>query len=545
MANLHYISTLNASFFVVIQNVIDLKLNLMLILAEFVQTGGYVANGYQLDKGLSQRFGFSLQQRQVNHIAMITFWSQFSVYVFNTVLILFLTRAVMRHGLGFSEAKAYAFIGITQAANYLMPMLGGHMADNVLGIRRSILIGSILLASAYLLIMLSGFTISNYGDILFIASYALVPVTNSLLVGTASSLVSQIYAKDSAKAKAGMTLYYMSINVGALLATLIAPKLLDSRYGPLSVFAVVFIGKSIAALNFASRYKLYDNVVKNLDTQAISLNRIKKLIAYVIFFYAITLIAYLYPDHASYLVAGGCSLGIIWFISKTMTLRGAVRTKQLIGSLLILEAILFFVIYTQMNSTLVLCAKNNSDLTLLGMHLSPAHFQIINPLMIIGLGLLLPKFYQKFKNFNIPYQFASGTLISGIALLVMWHGANVAENGLISGNYIGLTYVLITLSELWVSAIGLSMIGLYCAPQMLAFAMGAWYLSNSLSYVISGQLAKFVAIPDGGISTIESLNRYQNFYFSLGLTVSCIGLLMFVIAKAINLFLNKKGIKVD
>ena len=96
-----------------------------------------------------------MQQKQSANIIMITFWSQFSSYVLNTILILFLTRPLFEHGLGYSEIKAYAFIGISQATGYLMPILGGTMADRVLGLRRSILIGSLLLALAYLFMMLS------------------------------------------------------------------------------------------------------------------------------------------------------------------------------------------------------------------------------------------------------------------------------------------------------------------------------------------------------------------------------------------------------
>lgn len=81
------------------------------------------------------------RQLQSNNIILITFWSQFSVYALNTVLILFLTRPLLAHGLGYDQAKAYAFIGISQATGYLMPILGGFMADKVLGIRRAILLG--------------------------------------------------------------------------------------------------------------------------------------------------------------------------------------------------------------------------------------------------------------------------------------------------------------------------------------------------------------------------------------------------------------------
>ncbi|QGP39317.1 hypothetical protein [Piscirickettsia salmonis] len=79
-----------------------------------------------------------------------------------------MTRPLWQDGLGLSEAEAYAFMGVSQAMNYLVPMLGGFMADNIVGVRRSILIGSLLLALAYALVMLSGFFVAEVGAALFI-----------------------------------------------------------------------------------------------------------------------------------------------------------------------------------------------------------------------------------------------------------------------------------------------------------------------------------------------------------------------------------------
>jgi proton-dependent oligopeptide transporter, POT family len=500
---------------------------------------------YYLDTIRKRLTNIDHKQKQANNVAMITFWSQFSVYVFNSVFILFLTRPILTNGLGFSEAQAYAFVGVTQAMGYLMPMLGGFMADNVLGIRRAILIGSILLSIAYLLVMLSGFTISSHGKFFFIAAYALIPATNSLLLGTASGLVSRIFSNDAVRAKSGMTLYYMSINIGGLLAVILAPQLLDSQYGPLSVFAVVFVGKSLSALNFAWRYRLYDDVITKKDRNRLSHTGQLKLIAYIATIYVITLFAYANPTLSGTIIAIGCSSGICWFLAKTLMLKGQQRIKQIIAVLLVIEAVVFFVIYNQMNSTLVMCAKNNSNLLLLGMHVSPAHFQIINSLFIISIGLLLPSFYRRFKHFSIPYQFATGTILAGLGLLVMWYGSFHAQNGLIDGNYIGLTYLLISLAELWVSAIGLSMIGLYCAPQMISFAMGAWYLSSSLSYVLSAKLAQVVALPQQGMPRLQSLQIYQEYYYDLGLAACGLGVVMLALAKIIHASMKKHNIQIS
>ena len=485
-----------------------------------------------------------LRQKQTNNIIFITFWSQFSVYALNTVLILFLTRPLIAQGLGYSQAKAYAFMGVTQATGYLMPVLGGYMADNVVGVRRSILLGSIMLACAYLLVMLSGYTINSIGDQLFIAAFAFVPATNSLLMGTTSSMVSHIYSDDAIKAKSAMTYYYMAINVGGLLAAIIAPALLESRYGPLSILTLTFVGKSIAALNFAKRYSLYDNIIWGKDESKFSKQGILHLTAYIAIIYALTLFAYTHVYIASTLISVGCALGIFWFVAKTIKLKGKKRIKQMIAIILIIEAIAFFIIYNQMYTTIILFAKTNSDQNLFGLTVSPAQYQMLNPLLILLIGSQLPRFYRFFSRFTIPYQFASGTLLSGFSLLVMAFAAQIATDGIVNGNYIALTYILITIAELWVSAIGLSMIGLYCDSQAIAFAMGVWYLASSMANAISGRIAGWVAIPDTIDSPIASLPYYKDYYLIMGMSAVGLGLLMYVLAYYLQKFMKKNEIDI-
>jgi POT family proton-dependent oligopeptide transporter len=484
----------------------------------------------------------SLRKQQTSTLVMITFWSQFASYSLNTILILFLTQPILSQGLGYSQAKAYAFIGISSATGYLMPILGGYMADNIIGLRRSILLGGILLACAYLLIMLSGLSISTYGDTLFLTAYALTPAANSLLIGTASGMVSRIYNDDTVNAKSAMTFYYMAINVGALLATLIAPSLLDSRYGPLSVLAITFVGKAIAALNFLYRYAIYNPIICGKDTHPMTPTACYQLMGYLLAIYGFTLFAYYYIALATVIIAIGCSLGILWFIFQTAQLSGEGRIKQSVAIILIMEAIVFFVIYNQMNTTLVLFAQQNSNAHFFGMKLSPAHYQMINPLLIIALGLQLPRFYQKFPRFSIPYQFACGALLAGIALLVLAYAPTENQDGMVSGFFIAITYLLITLAELWVSAIGLSMIGLYCNNQALGFAMGAWYLGCSLSSAISGRIAHWVALPATVTSPQQSLTIYQNYYEYMGLTACALGGLMLIIAYGLHRVLKRRNL---
>ena len=114
------------------------------------------------------------------------------------------------------------------------------------------------------------------------------------------------------------------------------------------------------------------------------------------------------------------------------------------------------------------------------------------------------------------------------------YAATCADQGLINGNFIALTYILITLAELWVSAIGLSMIGLYCDNQSLSFSMGAWYLGCSLSSAISGHIAQLVAINDNVTNPIKSLSIYQNYYLNMGSIACVFGIFMLLIAAGLG-----------
>ena len=486
----------------------------------------------------------TLKQQQTNHIIMITFWSQFASYALNSILILFLTRPTLANGLNYSQATAYTFLGISQATGYLMPIIGGYMADHVLGIRRSILMGSILLVLSYLFIMLSGYSISYVGDRFFIAAYALTPAANSLLIGTATSMIARVHGEHAVATKTAMTYYYLAINCGALLGTLIAPSLLDSALGPLSVLALAFFGKSIAAINFAYHYHVYDNVVSTHDQSRLSYAMVIKTLLYLTCLYLFTLMAYSHPGTASWIVLQGCMAGIAWFVFNTCQLPRLARNQQAAACLLIIEAIVFFVIYNQMNSTLIMFAEHYSDHRFLGFSIRAAHYQLLNPLLILALGLQLPRLYKKFPSFSIPYQFATGTLLASSALFIISAAPCQPHQDIISGNYIAMTYVFISLAELCVSAIGLSMIGLYCDRHQIGFAMGTWFLASSLSNIISARIASWSSISNLPQTTAEGLFTYQSYYSQLGTMSAVLSLFMFLIALKLRKISQKTDLSI-
>jgi POT family proton-dependent oligopeptide transporter len=398
------------------------------------------------------------------------------------------------------------------------------------------------MAFSYLLIFISGFFV-QYTNEFFIFSYALIPASSSLFLGTSSGMVSKIYSTDFKAAKGAMTSFYIAINLGSLIAFTVSPILIGYKYGALAILAIVFVGKTIAALNFYYRFEMYDNVVDKIDKDPMPYKSKLIVISYLVAAYVLTLIFYQIPNQANVILGTISIICLLAFLLRTVTgLKAEVRIKQVIGLFLIVIAVVFFVVYNQMGSTLILLAKNNSDLNLLGLTVKPASYNLINPIIIIFGGMALIKIYPLIPRFYIPYQFAVGVLLSAISLLVLYYAFLNTSTGVINGNYIGLTFVLLSIAELFVSAVGLSMIGIYCDSKTMGFAMGAWYIACSLSNSITGLVNQVVALPKDGVSTFASATIYQNYFLNMGTTILVIGIIICFLTFAMIKYMKARNI---
>lgn len=480
--------------------------------------------------------------KQLLNIASMTFWSMFASYTFVGILIVFFTMPVAQDGLGMDDHDAYLMYGVVQAMGYILPVVGGYLADKVLGVRRAMNIGACLLAFGYLILVVATDAFKNNMREAFLLAYALVPIGSSLYTGTASALIGRIYEGDEQGAKRGMTVYYVMINIGSMLGIGLAPYLLHSSLGPMSIFLVAFAGKFIAWLNFALRGKLYRDVLFGKDSQAIGRRDIGLLVGYFAAAYAVTCFLFSQPGLSFYLIGTCIAVTLVFYVRKTLTLQGVSRSKQLMSIYLLLAVFVFFVLYTQMNTSLILFTKNNSNHELLGFTLYPASFQLINPIAIILIGSFISKVYKRFPGFNIPYQFSAGLLLGAFGIFLLYASGFSEHNGLVNGDYIGLSYLTLTISELLISAIGLSMISLYCDMEMMAFAMGVFYLVVSLSNLVSGKLSGLVALPEKKLAPELTLPIYTHYYLELAIATLVCGALFMVVSKTLMKRFHTRGI---
>src|SRR6202049_2658785 len=150
-------------------------------------------------------------------------WERFSYYGMRAILVLFMTNAVITGGMGLDDVTATAIYGLYTAAVYLVALPGGWIADRLLGLRRSVLWGGCIIAAGH-------FTLAIPSTRAFYLGLSLIVIGTGLLKPSISTVVGDLYPEGGARRDAGFSIYYMGINIGALVAPLIT-GVLGERVG--------------------------------------------------------------------------------------------------------------------------------------------------------------------------------------------------------------------------------------------------------------------------------------------------------------------------
>ena len=167
-------------------------------------------------------------------------WERFSYYGMRGLLTLYLTKATIEGGLGFDDANAGLIYGIYTGLVYLTPIFGGWLADNVLGQRKSITLGGILMALGQICLFMS----SSEQIVMFYAGLILLIIGNGFFKPNISTVVGQLYPPGDNRKDSAFTIFYMGINLGAFLAPLVCGYLAED------IFAVKDAAGKITAYGF-------------------------------------------------------------------------------------------------------------------------------------------------------------------------------------------------------------------------------------------------------------------------------------------------------
>jgi len=456
-------------------------------------------------------------KRFLGLIAGIEFFERFGFYTVQGILVLYLIKIQ-----GFGSIDAYHIFGAFSALLYGFVGLGGWCGDKLLGPKKTMFLGLWIMFLGY-------FGLSVLSQIFFFPSLALVCLGNALFKANPAALIGHLYQDNKTKLHAAFTMFYMAVNVGALLALIVGP-FLSSHYAYAFAFGTSAVGILIAMiLVYVKRNSL------NVD----SIHLIMPKLSWKHVFLGVggflgTWLLMSYLLHAYEWVILGLKILIagilVVYIRSAFAEQGVIRRRMLVVLILMFEAVCFFTLYHQMPTSRNMYAIFHVYPELLGLHFDPQSFQALNPLGIILWSPLLAKLYQR-KTWSIYAKFATGMLFCGISYLILYLSHFFVDASFhISGWWLVVSTLFQSVAELLVSALGLAMVAELVPQAKMGTVMGMWFLTSAVSGITGAYVASLSAVPTSA-SMQTSLSAFAQVFLGIGLVSIVLSMLMFASVK--------------
>lgn len=426
-------------------------------------------------------------------------WERFSYYGMRALLILFMTAPAAEGGLGFSVAGAGAIYGLFTALVYLAGLPGGWIADRLLGQRRAVLIGGLLIAAG-------NFVLAVHSLPLFFGGLLVIAVGTGLLKPNVSAIVGQLYEPGDARRDAGFSIFYMGINLGAFLAPLAcgwAGQRIDWHLG----FALAGLGMTLGAIQYVRGWRHLKGAGL-LPAGGASLGERKRLIRRLIalitialallgviaaaaFAGAIRLTPQLVSDVFGLGLVGAVLAVFAWLLLGGRWTREE-RRRLIVVAGLFAASTVFWAVFEQAGSTLNLFAQRSVDKRILGFEFPASWLQSLNSLFIIALAPVFAWIWVRLgdREPSSPAKFVLGLAGASAGFAILIEPASRAEAGLlVSPLWLVATYLLHTCGELCLSPVGLSAMTKLAPARVAGFLMGVWFLSLSAGNYLGGRMA--------------------------------------------------------
>ena len=463
-------------------------------------------------------------------------WERFSFYGMKALLIFYLTKYHL-----FSDDSGNLLIGSYAALVYAVPVIGGFIADKYLGFRKAIVFGGIMLVLGHLGMAYEGnaATQSITGEItrdnlalqIFYFSLALIILGVGFLKANISSLVGELYDAGDKRRDSGFTLFYMGINLGSFLATILCVWL-GEAYGWSYGFGAAGIGMFLGLVTFISGKNLLmgkgeSNNFAFLEKKALGLKN--EWLIYILSILSTVLFWQMVQNHdavsMALQVAGAISFVYIVYYAITQ-LDGKAREQLIALTILIVFTIVFWALFEQAYTSMNLFADRILDKHVFGFELSAGQFLSFNALFIILLAPVFAWLWIKLGKYNpntaVKFSLALALVGLGFGALVM--GINVSGAGKVAAVWLILAYFLHTCGELSLSPVGLSAVTKLSPAKIVGFMMGVWFLATASSEFIASVLANIASVdtsnglaPDLNIAKQSYLKLFEYlFYTGLG-----------------------------
>jgi len=433
------------------------------------------------------------QPRGLATLFLTEMWERLTYYGMRAVLILFMVASVADGGLGIPDKTASSIYGLYLAGTYVLSMLGGWIADRLIGGQKAVTAGGIL-------IMAGNTCLAAGNEPIFFLGLTLNVLGVGLLKPNISAIVAQLYPEGGSRRDAGFSIFYMGINIGSVTGSVFVP-LAAQRFGWHTGFALPAVGMLLGLVQFITTRHFLGRAGLEVapDAPRGSWLPVIGFVAVVVLVAALALTGIVAIDAVAISAAASWVIGIlvvayVVYMVFFAGLERDERTRIFAMAALFAASTMFWAGFEQMGASFNLFADRYTDLSILGWRMPAGLLQGVNPTFII---LLAPVFAALWINLgkrgadlSAPTKLGAGLLLLGAGFFVMYVASGYVLSGQkVSPFWLIATYFLHSCGELCLSPVGLSSTTKLAPRRFVGQIMGLWFISMALGNNLAGQFS--------------------------------------------------------
>lgn len=450
-----------------------------------------------MDKTKTNDTSFFGHPRGLSTLFFTETWERFSYYGMRAILLFYMYYAVNKGGLGFSQSTAASVMSIYGSMVYLASVIGGYVGDRLLGSRKTVFIGGVLIMFGHIALSLP------MGAPALFASIVLIVLGTGLLKPNVSQMVGALYGKEDIRRDAGFSIFIFGVNLGAFVAPLLVGWIGMSINFHLG-FSLAAIGMFFGLLKYAldgSKYLGEESMspsdpMKDEDRKTIFRNFGIGIGVFALVVILMSVLHALNVDNFVNLlsliaIVTPVIYFIIMFNSKKVTEVERSRVWAYIP--LFIAATIFWALEEQGSVVLAEFASDRTQLHFGWLHIQAPWFQSLNPLFIM---LYMPFFAWLWvklgsKQPSSPTKFMYGLIFTGVSFLF------IALPGIISGTHVKAnplwllgSWAIVEVGEMLISPIGLSVTTKLAPKVFMSQMLSMWFLADSAGQAVNAQIVK-------------------------------------------------------
>ena len=482
--------------------------------------------------------------KQIWSLFFSEMWERFCFYGMRGMLVFFMISQ-----LNFHKTEANLQYGATQAFVYAFTFIGGLFADKILGFRKSLFWGGLLM-------IVGSAILATDPHQYFFLGISFTIIGTGFFKPNISTMVGKLYKSGDSRTDAGFSLFYAGINMGALLGgylciaigkgemfTNLIPE--DKRWNVAFGLAAVVMIISLVNFVFTQRSLGTIGLQPGHPLAEVKSKPIAKWLEYSVYAGTILMVPLIkimvskteYTDYFMWTIG---PLTLIYLFYEMTKVTPAERKKLWAALVFILFSIIFWGIYEQSGGSLSIFAAEHLDKNLLGMQLDPngvnnsgGAFFIL--LVAVPIGLLWIWLNKKKMEPNTIIKFGLGFILLGLGYYVLFATKFFATlSGITSLNVFTLALLVITFGELCLSPIGLSIMTKLSTKNLQGMMMGMWFLASAYGQYVAGLIGAFLSEAKEGATKAEILITYADGYKQLGLYALIAGIILIIISPLIK-----------